>query len=207
MPTIAVIDYDCGNLHSVCKGIEAVGGRAIITHERRQILTADGIVLPGVGAFDPAVHKLRQAGLDMVIKEAIAQGQPLLGICLGLQVLFESSAEGQTAGLGIVAGRVERLRTEPDVAIPHMGWNQLAFTQVNCPLWQGLASGAWVYFVHSYYGQPRDPAVVSAVTTYGSQTVPVAIAKNKVMAVQFHPEKSGQNGLQILANFIQLLGR
>jgi imidazole glycerol-phosphate synthase subunit HisH len=205
MPTIAVIDYDMGNLHSACKGLEKAGARPIITDSMTELARADGIVLPGVGAFDPAMQHLRSRRLEQPIRAAIASGKPFLGICLGLQILFESSSEGREPGLGIIPGTVQRFRLEPGITIPHMGWNQLDFTQPQAALWQHLPVNPWVYFVHSYYVQPADPAICAATITHGSQTVTAAIAQNNLMAVQFHPEKSSSSGLQILANFVQLV--
>lgn len=205
MATIAVIDYDMGNLHSACKGLENAGATPQITDNPADLERADGIVLPGVGAFDPAVQHLRSRGLVDPIKQAIASGKPFLGICLGLQILFESSEEGQEPGLGIVAGTVRRFRPEPGITIPHMGWNQLDLTQPEIALWQQLPSQPWLYFVHSYYVEPADPTIRAATITHGSQTVTAAIARDNLMAVQFHPEKSSTAGLQILANFVQLV--
>lgn len=203
MPTIAVVDYDMGNLHSACKGLENAGAKPIITDSPAELEKADAIVLPGVGAFDPAVQHLRSRHLEQPIKNAIAQGKPFLGICLGLQILFESSEEGSEPGLGIIPGTVKRFQSEPGITIPHMGWNQLAFTQAECPLWADLLPNPWVYFVHSYYAAPSDATIQAATTTHGSQTVTVAIARDNLMAVQFHPEKSSDAGLRILANFVQ----
>jgi glutamine amidotransferase len=163
---------------------------------------ADAIVLPGVGSFDPAMQHLRSRHLEEPIKQAIASGKPFLGICLGMQILFESSEEGKEPGLGIVAGTVKRFRHEPGITIPHMGWNQLELTQPQSPLWQQLPAHPWVYFVHSYYVDPANPNVRAATITHGSQVVTAAIAHNNLMAVQFHPEKSSTAGLQILANFV-----
>jgi glutamine amidotransferase len=205
MPTIAVVDYDMGNLHSACKGLEKAGATPKITDSATELERADAIVLPGVGSFDPAVQHLRSRHLEEPIKQAIASGKPFLGICLGMQILFESSEEGKEPGLGIVAGTVKRFRHEPDITIPHMGWNQLELTQPQSPLWQELPTHPWVYFVHSYYVDPVDPKVRAATITHGSQVVTAAIAQNNLMAVQFHPEKSSTAGLQILANFVQLV--
>jgi len=205
MPNIAVLDYDMGNLHSACKGLQVAGANPIVTRDPQIIEQADGIVLPGVGAFDPAMHKLRSAGLEPVIQRAIAADKPFLGICLGLQLLFEGSEEGTVHGLGILKGQVTRLQPEPDLSIPHMGWNQLHFTQPHCPLWQDLPPNPWVYFVHSYYPVPADPAIIAGETTHGRQTITVAIAQGNLMAVQFHPEKSADHGIKILANFVRLL--
>jgi imidazole glycerol-phosphate synthase subunit HisH len=202
MSVIAVVDYDMGNLHSVCKGLENVGAVPKITDSPAIIEQADAVVLPGVGSFDPAMQNLRSRNLIEPIKSAIASGKPFLGICLGLQILFESSEEGVEPGLGVIAGKVRRFRSEPGLTIPHMGWNQLQFTQRDLPLWQNLPSDPWVYFVHSYYVDPVDWEVRSAIVTHGSQNVTAAIAKDNLMAVQFHPEKSSSTGLQMLSNFV-----
>ena len=202
MSVIAVVDYDMGNLHSVCKGLENVGAVPKITDSPAIIEQADAVVLPGVGSFDPAMQNLRSRKLIEPIKRAIASGKPFLGICLGLQILFESSEEGVEPGLGVIAGKVRRFRSEPGLTIPHMGWNQLQFTQRDLPLWQNLPSDPWVYFVHSYYVDPVDWEVRSAIVTHGSQNVTAAIAKDNLMAVQFHPEKSSSTGLQMLSNFV-----
>ena len=201
MGFLAVIDYDMGNLHSACKGLEKAGIIPKITDSPQEIAQAQGIVLPGVGSFDPAVQHLRSRHLVEPIKEAIAQGKPFLGICLGLQILFDGSEEGSEPGLGIIPGMVRRFRSEPNLTIPHMGWNQLHFTQPNLGLWQGLSEAPYVYFVHSYYVDPIAPEVKAATVTHGTQTVTAAIAHNNIMAVQFHPEKSSDNGLKILSNF------
>lgn len=202
MSVIAVVDYGMGNLHSVCKGLENVGAVPKITDSPAIIEQADAVVLPGVGSFDPAMQNLRSRNLIEPIKSAIASGKPFLGICLGLQILFESSEEGVEPGLGVIAGKVRRFRSEPGLTIPHMGWNQLQFTQRDLPLWQNLPSDPWVYFVHSYYVDPVDWEVRSAIVTHGSQNVTAAIAKDNLMAVQFHPEKSSSTGLQMLSNFV-----
>ncbi|MBE9201425.1 MULTISPECIES: imidazole glycerol phosphate synthase subunit HisH [unclassified Nodularia (in: cyanobacteria)] len=202
MPVIAVVDYDMGNLHSVCKGLEKAGATPHITHSAKDLEMADAVVLPGVGAFDPAVQQLRSRGLEQPIKDTIASGKPFLGICLGLQILFESSAEGTQPGLGIVPGKVRRFRPEAGITIPHMGWNQLEFTQRKNILWEHLPADPWVYFVHSYYVDPTDPQVRAATVTHGSQIITAAIARENLTAVQFHPEKSSNIGLQILSNFV-----
>jgi imidazole glycerol-phosphate synthase subunit HisH len=202
MPVIAVVDYDMGNLHSVCKGLEKAGATPKVTYSPKELEQADAIVLPGVGAFDPAMQHLRSRGLEQPIKDVITSGKPFLGICLGLQILFESSAEGTQPGLGIVRGKVRRFRPEPGIAIPHMGWNQLQLTQPKSILWEHLPAHPWVYFVHSYYVDPIEPQVKAATVTHGSQTVTAAIAHENLMAVQFHPEKSSNIGLQVLSNFV-----
>jgi glutamine amidotransferase len=202
MSVIAVVDYDMGNLHSVCKGLENVGAVPKITDSPATIEQADAVVLPGVGSFDPAVQHLRSRDFIEPIKSAIASGKPFLGICLGLQILFESSEEGVEPGLGIIAGKVRRFQSEPGLTIPHMGWNQLQFTQPNLPLWSNLPPQPWAYFVHSYYVDPIDPKMRAATVTHGNQNVTAAVAKDNLIAVQFHPEKSSTAGLQMLSNFV-----
>ncbi|MCT7952422.1 imidazole glycerol phosphate synthase subunit HisH [Ancylothrix sp. C2] len=207
MPVIAVIDYDMGNLHSACKGLENAGGTPKITDVPAEIEQADAVVLPGVGAFDPAIQHLRSRDLIGPVKDAIASGKPFLGICLGMQILFDGSEEGKEPGLGIIPGEVRRFKPEPNLTIPHMGWNQLELKQPDIKLWENLGIEPWVYFVHSYYVEPADPAVKAATVTHGSQTVTAAIARDNVMAVQFHPEKSSSAGLQMLANFVHQLNK
>jgi glutamine amidotransferase len=202
MTIIAVVDYDMGNLHSACKGLEKAGAMPLVTHSIQELEQADAVVLPGVGAFDPAIQHLRSRDLIQPLKDIIASGKPFLGICLGLQILFEGSEEGEEAGLGAVAGIVRRFHSEPGLTIPHMGWNQLQLTQPQLPLWNQLPPNPWVYFVHSYYADPADPLVNAATITHGTQTVTAAIAQDNLMATQFHPEKSSTNGLQILSSFV-----
>jgi imidazole glycerol-phosphate synthase subunit HisH len=202
MTTIAVIDYDMGNLHSACKGLQVAGAHTIVTDSIADIEQADGVVLPGVGAFDPAIQHLRSRHLIEPIRRIALSGKPFLGICVGLQVLFEGSEEGVEPGLGIFPGRIRRFQAEPGLTIPHIGWNQLQLTQPNCPLWENVSPEAWVYFVHSFYAAPADPAHTAATVTHGSQTITAAVATGNLMAVQFHPEKSSTVGLQILSNFV-----
>jgi glutamine amidotransferase len=202
---LAVIDYDMGNLHSACKGLETAGATPKITANPQDILEADGVVLPGVGAFDPAMQHIRERNLETPIKKAIESGKPFLGICVGMQILFDRSEEGKEPGLGIISGTVKRFRSEPNLTIPHMGWNQLDLTQPNFPLWQQLQANPYLYFVHSYYVEPVDRQLNAATVTHGSQTVTAAISSDNLIAVQFHPEKSSTNGLQILSNFVSLV--
>lgn len=202
MSVIAVVDYDMGNLHSACKGLEKAGAKPKVTGSAKEIEQADAVVLPGVGSFDPAMQHLRSLDLVQPIKDAIASGKPFLGICLGLQILFEGSEEGKEAGLGVIPGTVKRFHSEPGLTIPHMGWNQLQLTQPNHPAWQNMGSAPWLYFVHSYYVDPLDTGVTAATVTHGSQTVTAAIATGNLIAVQFHPEKSATAGLQLLSNFV-----
>ncbi len=202
MLKVAVVDYDMGNLHSVCKGLQQVGAEPHITDSSRELQAADAVLLPGVGSFDPAMQHLQERRLIEPLQQIAVSGKPFLGVCLGLQLLFAGSDEGQEAGLGIVPGRVHRFKSAPELTIPHMGWNQLEITQPNCPLWQNLDRSAWVYFVHSFYVQPDQPQITAATVTHGQQQVTAAIAFDQLMAVQFHPEKSSTVGLAILANFL-----
>ena len=204
MLKIAVVDYDMGNLHSVCKGLQHAGAQTLITHLPSELAAADAIVLPGVGSFDPAVKKIRDRDLEQPLKDIVASGKPFLGICLGLQILFDRSDEGQEPGLGIIPGTVHKFQPEIDLTIPQMGWNQLHLTQPHCQLWGEIVTNAWVYFDHSYYVEPSLSSVSAATVTHGSQTVTAAIAQANVMAVQFHPEKSSTIGLQMLSNFVRL---
>ncbi|MEM1394618.1 MAG: imidazole glycerol phosphate synthase subunit HisH [Cyanobacteria bacterium P01_D01_bin.116] len=202
MAVIAVIDYDMGNLHSVCKALEKAGATPKVTSSPKDLEKAMAIVLPGVGAFDPAMQSLRSRNLIEPIKNVIESGKPFLGICLGMHILFESSEEGVENGLGIISGKVRRFRPSQEIRIPHMGWNQLEITQARSLLWEHLPPQPWVYFVHSFYVDPVDKKVNAATITHGSQTVTAAVAYDNVTAVQFHPEKSSNVGLQILSNFV-----
>lgn len=205
MTAIAVIDYDIGNLHSACKGLEKAGAKAIITSDPQEIISADGVLLPGVGAFDHCMQKLREHKLEEIVKEAIASGKPFLGICVGMQILFDGSEEGQESGLGVISGMVRRFKPEPNITIPHIGWNQLQITQPECWLWEELPDRPWMYFVHSYFGVPTNSDFIAAYTEHGSQKATAAIAHNNLMAVQFHPEKSSEHGIKVLANFVNFV--
>lgn len=204
-PTIAVVDYDMGNLHSVCKALANAGAIPQITDDPQVLAQADGVVLPGVGSFDPAIQHLRSRDLIAPLQDIALGSKPFFGICLGMQILFDGSEEGKEPGLSILPGWVRRFQSEPGLTIPHMGWNTLHYTQPQCPLWQGLPDPAWAYFVHSYYVDPTDPAVRSATVTHGTQVVTAAIAQGHLLATQFHPEKSSQAGLSILDNFVALV--
>ncbi|MGI0481329.1 imidazole glycerol phosphate synthase subunit HisH [Geminocystis sp. CENA526] len=204
MSIIAVIDYDMGNLHSVCKGLEKAGATTKVTDSPQEIAQADAIVLPGVGSFDPAIEHLQERDLIYPIQQAVKSGKPFLGICLGLQILFESSEEGKQQGLGVVKGKVKRFKSEANLTIPHMGWNTLNLTQNQHSLWKNLPLNPYLYFVHSYYVEPDDKNVIASQVTHGTQTVTASIAYDNLMAVQFHPEKSSDYGLQILTNFVEL---
>jgi len=198
---IAIIDYGVGNLFSVEKAFVKLGADVIVTSDAEEIAKADKIVLPGVGAFGDCMQNLIESGLIPTILDAVATGKPFLGICVGLQILFEGSEESPgIAGLGIIKGMVKKIYA-PTLKIPHMGWNSLELAAVS-PLFQALPKSPYVYFVHSYYAVPEDPSVITAVTEYGQQ-VTAAVAQKNIQATQFHPEKSGDIGLLILKNFIK----
>ena len=197
---IAIIDYDAGNLKSVEKALAYIGEESVITGEREEILKADKVILPGVGSFGDAMANLKRLGLDDVIREVAANGTPFLGICLGLQLLFESSEETPgVEGLGILKGKVLRIPDKEGLKIPHIGWNSLKLSN-NGRLFQGMTGEPYVYFVHSYYLQAEDPAIVKATTDY-STCIHASVEQGNVFACQFHPEKSSAVGLQILKNF------
>ena len=209
MTRIALIDYGSGNLHSARKGLLYAGStfpgnplEVVVTRDPKEIDQADGLVLPGVGAFDPSIKKFREYGLEDPIHRAIDSGKPFLGICVGLQMLFEGSDEGVETGLGILSGRVKRFLAEPGLTVPHMGWNQLDLTPKDCPIWKEVPQKPWVYFVHSYFAVPSDPEVIAATSTHGNQTFTAAVWKDNIIATQFHPEKSSNLGLSLLANFL-----
>ena len=202
---IAVIDYGVGNLFSVEKALLYAGAAVEVTHDAEKIAAAEKLVLPGVGAFGDCMKRLEATGLIPVIRREIEGGTPLLGICVGLQILFEGSDESPGVhGLGIFSGRVRRIQA-PQLKIPHMGWNSLTFGERRgeIDLFQGIPAGAYVYFVHSYHAAPEASEIITAQTTYG-ECVTAAVAKDNVQAVQFHPEKSGMVGSAILKNFVNL---
>lgn len=203
--SIILIDSGIANIHSAAKALELWGTPVIITDRYHDFSQAKGIVLPGVGAFDPAMAALKHKDLIRPLQDWVAQGKPLLGICLGMQLLFNRSEEGESEGLGIVAGVVRRLPQVQDLPLPHMGWNQLEI-KTNHLLWHHLPPNPWVYFVHSYYAEPTDPSIISATVDYGGYHPAVAIEQGNVMGLQFHPEKSATIGLQILQNFVQSVG-
>ncbi len=195
---ITIIDYGMGNLRSVQKGFEKVGVEALISGDPEVVRQAGAVVLPGVGAFADAMERLEVSGLKDAVLESIGKLRPFLGICLGLQLLFERSFEdGDHTGLGVFKGDVVRL--EGAIKIPHMGWNQVE-KKKDLSLFEGIEDGANFYFVHSYVAQPKDSAVIASVTDYGGAFVS-GVAKDNVCAFQFHPEKSGAIGLRILKNF------
>ena len=202
MKTIAIVDYGVGNLKSVSNAMAYLGLGARITGDAEELERADAIILPGVGAFPDAAEKLRQTGLGQAVTRQAGR-KPILGICLGMQLLFDWGEEGKICeGLKLVSGNVKRIETE--FKLPHIGWNSLTF-QNNSPLFRGLDDGAYVYFVHSYCGHAQREEDVIARTQYGPSVV-AAVARNGVYGCQFHPEKSGEVGLQILKNFGALIG-
>jgi len=201
-PEIAIVDYQAGNLRSVQKALERFGVSARVTSDAAEIGRADGLVFPGQGANDSSMRHLRAKGLVEPITEFIDSGRPFLGVCLGLQLLLEGSDEGAEPGLGVLPGWVRRL--PPGAKVPHMGWNQVELKGSH-PVLNGVPSNSYFYFVHSYYADPAQQALVAGTTTYGIEFCSV-VARENVLAVQFHPEKSGEGGLRLYGNFVRLAG-
>ena len=198
-----IIDYDAGNIKSVEKALQALGETVGITDDAEKILAADRVILPGVGAFGDAMENLNRRNLVPVIKEVVRRGTPFLGICLGLQLLFERSEEAPgVEGLGILRGEILRIPPEEDLKIPHMGWNSLHLEH-DGRLFHGIEEQAYVYFVHSYYLKAEEEEIVKASTEYGVH-IHASVEKGNVFACQFHPEKSSDVGLKILKNFVEL---
>ncbi|WP_017814863.1 imidazole glycerol phosphate synthase subunit HisH [Paenibacillus shenyangensis] len=199
---IAIVDYGIGNLHSVSKAIERLGYEYVITGDKDEIFAAEGVILPGVGAFGDAMNHIREGGMDHIVQEVADSGKPLLGICLGMQLLFSEGEEyGVHRGLDILSGRVVRFQ-EGDYKIPHMGWNKLEYQRPEDPLVRDLYEGH-VYFVHSYHVQPDRTEDLIAVADYG-QPVTAIVGRDNVYGMQFHPEKSGELGRLLLRNFLAL---
>ena len=200
---IAIVDYDAGNIKSVEKALHFLGREALVTGDSEEILRADKVILPGVGAFGDAMDTIRGRGLDKVLRKVAENGTPFLGICLGLQLLFERSDEAPGAeGLGILKGEILSIPEKEGLKIPHMGWNSLHLEN-NGRLFRGIEENAYVYFVHSYYLKAGDESIVKASTEYGVH-IHASVEKDNVFACQFHPEKSSDVGLHILKNFVEL---
>ncbi len=196
---IGVIDYGMGNLYSLGKALERLGYAYEFVSVPEKLQTFEGLILPGVGAFGDAMRNIRELGLDEAIRAYVSSGRPILGICLGMQLLFTKSEEhGQHQGLGLLPGSV--VRFQGDYKIPHMGWNQLQLKQAAHPLLQGVSSGDYVYFVHSYHVRVEEPTDLLATTDY-FQDVSAVVGRNNVYGMQFHPEKSGETGMRLLQNF------
>lgn len=200
---IAIVDYDAGNIKSVEKALQFLGQEPVVTREKETLLQAEKVIVPGVGAFGDAMGKMHQYGLVEVLREIADKGTPLLGICLGLQLFFESSEETPgVEGLGLLPGKIVRIPDKEGFKIPHMGWNSIQINPAS-RLLKGIEEGAYVYFVHSYYLQAENEADVAATTDY-VVNIHAAAEHENIFATQFHPEKSGEIGLQILKNFIEL---
>ena len=200
---IGIIDYDAGNIRSVEKALSYLGEKTVVSRDPDILKSVDKVILPGVGSFGQAMENLHRYELVPVIRDMIEDGKPFLGICLGLQLLFESSEESPGAeGLGILKGKILKIPSSPGLKIPHMGWNSLQL-QNNGRLFRNIPQDTYVYFVHSYYLQAQEPEIVKAVTGYGTE-IHASVEKHNVFACQFHPEKSGKYGLEILKNFAEL---
>ena len=200
---IAIIDYDAGNIKSVEKALNLLGQEAVVTRDKEVLLSAEKVILPGVGSFGDAMNKIRSYGLEEVIQEIVAKKTPFLGICLGLQLLFERSDESEgVAGLGILKGEILKIPDCEGLKIPHIGWNSLKFPNKG-KLFQGIKEDSYVYFVHSYYLKAADEKIVVATTEY-STLIHAAVEQDNVFACQFHPEKSSDTGIAILKNFVEL---
>lgn len=200
---IGIIDYDAGNIRSVEKALSYLGEKTVVSRNPETLKNADKVILPGVGSFGQAMGNLHRYELVPVIQDMIKEGKPFLGICLGLQLLFESSEESPgVEGLGILKGKILKIPSSPGLKIPHMGWNSLQL-QNNGRLFRNIPQDTYVYFVHSYYLQAQEPEIVKAVTGYGTE-IHASVEKDNVFACQFHPEKSGKYGLEILKNFAEL---
>lgn len=200
---IAIVDYDAGNIKSVEKALQYLGEQPVVTGDKESLFQADKVIVPGVGAFGDAMEKMRQLGLVNVLSEIASKGTPILGICLGLQLFFESSEEAEgVRGLSLLPGKIVRIPDKEGFKIPHMGWNSISINP-SSRLLAGIEDGSYVYFVHSYYLQAEREEDVAATTDY---IVPIhaAAERGNVFATQFHPEKSGETGLKILKNFIEL---
>ncbi len=200
---IAIADYDAGNIRSVEKAVKYLGYECLTTRDEADIMGASALILPGVGAFGDAMEKLREYGLDKMIKDFIASGKPFLGICLGLQLLFDESEESPgVKGLGILEGKIRRIPGSEGLKVPNIGWNSLEFPKEG-RLFKDLKEGTFVYFVHSYYLDAKDKDIVTAQIEYGTR-IDASVEKDNVFACQFHPEKSSAEGLKILKSFLEI---
>lgn len=199
---IAIADYGMGNLKSLKNALNYIGSNSIITSDGNLILKSDAVIIPGVGAFPDAISNMKKTGLDDIIKTAVSKGKPVLGICLGMQLLFEEGEEiTKCSGLNLINGSIKKIKDS--VKVPHMGWNSLIIKK-NCPLIDGIDDGSYVYFVHSYYAEVKQDNILNAYTTYGTD-IPAVISSGNLYGTQFHPEKSGSVGLKILKNFRGLI--
>ncbi len=200
---VAIIDYDAGNIKSVEKALVYLGKEAKITRDYDEIMYSSHVILPGVGSFGEAMSKLREYGLEKAIQDVVAKGTPFLGICLGLQLLYESSEESPgVAGLGLLKGKIIKIPKQDGLKIPHMGWNSLDIRE-HATLFKGIDNHSYVYFVHSYYLQAEDECEVAATAEYATH-IHASVEKDNIFACQFHPEKSSEVGLKILQNFVNL---
>jgi len=202
---IALIDYDSGNLRSAQRALLKVGADVKVVRRPEEIKDAAGVVLPGVGAFDDCVNALQKQELLEAARDYIKGGRPFLGICVGYQALFEKSEEFNScaAGMGIFEGKVVRFPQQNGLKVPQIGWNQLNILKADCPLYRGIKPGSYVYFVHSYFPQPKDPSIIATETDYGTAFAS-SVWRDNVFATQFHPEKSQETGLRLLKNFVEL---
>lgn len=201
---IAIIDYGMGNIHSVQKALESMGAKTIVTNKPDGIKASDKAILPGVGAFDDAMQELKRQNLILSLTEHIKSKKIFLGICLGMQLLFEESEEARKSkGLGLLKGRVKKFENKDNLKVPHMGWNQLKVKNSSCPLLKDVADNSYVYFCHSYYPEPYDERIIAVTTDYGVDFTSI-LWEDNIYGAQFHPEKSQETGLKILRNFVNL---
>jgi len=201
---IVIIDYGLGNLRSVYNAFSFIGAKARISGDPKDIDSADKVVLPGVGAFQDTMTELEEKGLNVPLRKFITSGKAYLGICLGLQILFEGSEEGSAKGLCVFKGQVKRFKKEADLKIPHMGWNSVNMKADTYRPMRGIENDSYFYFVHSYYAEPEDKSIVAGMTEYGSLEFASMIAKDNIFATQFHPERSQGIGLGFLRNFVEI---
>lgn len=199
---IAIVDYGMGNLRSVENALDSLGIESVITSDKETILNSNGIILPGVGAFPDAIENIKCIGIDKVLEEAVDKGKPLLGICLGMQLLFEESEEVKICrGLGFLKGKIQKMNI--NLKVPHMGWNSLKYEK-SCPILNGIEENSFVYFVHSYYAVVEEEGNLNAYADYEVK-VPAVVSKGNVFGLQFHPEKSGEIGIKMLKNFGEMV--